>query len=102
MPTLQNAVMDHIYNHLKHGATCSELEEFADRAYNHGGGDHALGKMVQAVLTWCSEEALDICADTLPNKLVLQLMMIFKRSQAERNTNLVPIASTFHVAVEEN
>jgi len=53
------------------------------------------------VLTWCSAEELSYCADTLPNKLVLQMMMIFKKFQWDEIRKFVPAVSTFHVAVDE-
>jgi hypothetical protein len=102
MATLQNAVMDHIYHKLKNGApTSRQVAEFAQIAYVHGDGEHALGKVIQAVLTWCSAEELSYCADTLPNKLVLQMMMIFKKFQWDEIRKFVPAVSTFHVAVDE-
>lgn len=93
--------MNHIYNSLKDGTTYGYLDEFAHIAYNHGDGDYALGKVIQSVLTWCSEEALVYFAHTLLNKLVLQMMMIFKNLQRAENKQLVYFASMFHVAVDE-
>jgi hypothetical protein len=66
-------------------------------------------KFLRAALTWCSEEALVCYADTLPNKLVLQMMLIFKNSLGDRPRDCKTLmevasayASTFHVAVDKN
>lgn len=102
MPALQNATMNHLYKGMaKNGTTCGQLIGLAHIAYNHGDGDHALGKAVQAVLTWGSEPSVVNCAHKLPNKLVLQMMIIYKKLQNEESKKLAPGASAFHVAVDE-
>jgi hypothetical protein len=78
MPALQNAVMDQTHNRLKNSGTDDQFDEFAHIAYSNRDGEHALGKVLRAALAWCEEETLVCYVDTLPNKLVLQMMLIFK------------------------
>jgi hypothetical protein len=101
MPKLQNAVMNHIHTCIRTNTTDGQFAEFAHIAYNHGGGEHALGKFARWALIWCSDEALVYRADNLPNKLVLQVMMMFKKFQSKEN-RVVFVAETFHVAVDEH
>lgn len=108
MPALQNAVMDQIHDRLKNSGTDDQFDEFAHIAYSHRDGEHALGKVLRAALTWCSEEALVCYADTLPNKLVFQMMLIFKNLLRARRGDYKTLmeaasafASTFHVVVDE-
>jgi hypothetical protein len=71
--------MNHIHNRLKNGTSGGQLGEFAHIAYEHGNGENALGKIVQVALTWCSEERVVNYAETLPSKLVVTMMKIFKK-----------------------